>query len=324
MRAAYVERLGGPEQIRIGELPTPTPGPGEVLVRTEALAVNHVDTFVRSGGYPTPTPFPFVIGRDLVGWVAALGAGVDTFTPGDPVWCNSLGHHGRQGSFAEYAPVPAERLYPLPDGVAARDAVLVLHTGATAFLGLFTHARLARGETVVIGGAGGGVGTAAVQFAAAAGARVLATCGPDDAEWVRGCGADVLFDFHDEVIFDRLRDAAPDGADVYWDTSGHHDLVATLPLLAQGGRMLISAGLSAAAVLPVGPMYTRDVALLGFVISNASVTELAAAAAAIDAALTSGVLRERAALELPLAEARRAHELMESGAHPPGRILVIP
>src|SRR5512146_952654 len=109
-RAAYVTELGPPESIRVGELPAPQLSTSEVLVRTQALAVNHVDALVRSGRYPTRTPFPFIIGRDLVGVVAAVGEAVDGFREGEAVWCNSLGHHGRQGSFAEYAVVPQERL----------------------------------------------------------------------------------------------------------------------------------------------------------------------------------------------------------------------
>ncbi|MBO0687799.1 MAG: alcohol dehydrogenase catalytic domain-containing protein, partial [Candidatus Dormibacteraeota bacterium] len=116
MRAAYVTELGPPENIQLGELAEPKLGALDVLVRTQALAVNFVDTLIRSGRYPTPKTFPFVIGRDLVGVVAATGDAVDGFRAGDGVWCNSLGHGGRQGSFAGYAAVPSERLYPLPAG----------------------------------------------------------------------------------------------------------------------------------------------------------------------------------------------------------------
>jgi NADPH:quinone reductase-like Zn-dependent oxidoreductase len=110
MRAAYITELGPAEAIRVGELPVPVPGPTGVLVRVEVVVVDPVDTMVRSGAYRTATPFPFVVGRDLVGTVAEVGAGVAGFAAGDRVWCNSLGHGGRQGSFAEYAVVPGERL----------------------------------------------------------------------------------------------------------------------------------------------------------------------------------------------------------------------
>lgn len=118
MAAAYITSHGPADSIQAGDLPVPAPGPTDVLVRTEALSVNHVDTFVRSGAYRTHTPFPFIIGRDLVGTVATHGTGVPGFRAGDRVWCNSLGHDGRQGSFAQYALVPVERLYRLPEGVS--------------------------------------------------------------------------------------------------------------------------------------------------------------------------------------------------------------
>ena len=116
MRAACVERLGPPEAIAVGELAVPIPGPTDVLVAVELAAANPVDTFVRSGRYPTRVPFPFVVGRDLVGTVTGRGSGAP-FDVGERVWANSLGHDGRQGSFSAYAVVPADRCYRLPDGV---------------------------------------------------------------------------------------------------------------------------------------------------------------------------------------------------------------
>ena len=170
MRAAYITAHGPAEAITVGELPVPPVGPADVLVAVRVVAVDPVDTFVRSGEYATPVPFPFVIGRDLAGEVVAVGAGLPSFTPGDRVWCNSLGHEGRQGSFAEYAAVPAGRLYRVPDGVSLEGAVAVAHPAATAYLAWFAHGMLRLGETVYIGGAAGNVGSAAVTMAHAAGA----------------------------------------------------------------------------------------------------------------------------------------------------------
>jgi NADPH:quinone reductase-like Zn-dependent oxidoreductase len=151
MRAAYITELGPAEAIRVGELPVPVPGPTGVLVRVEVVVVDPVDTMVRSGAYRTPTPFPFVVGRDLVGTVAEVGAGVAGFPAGDRVWCNSLGHGGRQGSFADYAVVPGERLYHLPAGVDPVGAVAVAHPAATAYLALFRHGGLRPAEAVYVG-----------------------------------------------------------------------------------------------------------------------------------------------------------------------------
>lgn len=325
MRAAFIRRTGGVEQIEVGTLPVPRPGPTDVLVRVQASAVNRVDLFVRSGAYETPLPFPFVIGRDLVGTVERAGPGVQAdFQPGARVWCNSLGHHGRQGPFAEYAVVPGERLYHLPDGVDAEQAVATLHAAGTAHLGLVREARLQPGETLVVEGGAGGVGTAVVQMAHHMGARVIATAAAADADWCRASGADVVIDYHDARLAERIRDAAPDGVDVWWDTSGRNALARSLSLMALGGRIVVMSGLAGGDVaLPVGALYTRDLSLRGFAISNASVADLASAARHINALLAGGRLRLRIGARFPLAEAARAHELLAGGGAR-GRILVLP
>src|ERR671910_251240 len=206
---------------------------------------------VRSGAYPTPTPFPFVIGRDLVGTVAVASPGAPGFAPGDRVWCNSLGHDGRQGSFAEYAPVPAERLYHLPAGVDPVAAVAVLHPAATAYLALFRHGALRPGETVYVGGGAGNVGSVLTSLARLGGARVLAGARPEDAGWGRSAGAAEVVDYHDPDLRGRLRSLAPDGVDLYVDTSGHLDLPAVVDLLAARGRLVLLAGGGQRLTLPV-------------------------------------------------------------------------
>jgi NADPH:quinone reductase-like Zn-dependent oxidoreductase len=324
MRAAFIRATGGADKIEIGELPVPTPGPTDVLVHMEATTVNHVDLFVRSGAYHTHLPFPFVIGRDLVGTVVECGSGVSRFKAGDRVWCNSLGHHGRQGAFAEYAAVAADRLYPLPDGIDLKSAVAVLHTGATAHLGLVREAGLGAGETVLVEGAGGGVGSAIVQMATAVGARVIGTEAPAEHDWVQQLGADTVFDYHLEDLYQRIQAAAPAGIDVWWDTSGRNDFAHCLPLLARGGRAVVMSGLQGGGpALPVGAMYTRDITLHGFAISNASVSDLAHAARRINQLLEAGRLRARIGATFHLADAAKAQQAMASGSVR-GRIVVTP
>lgn len=322
MRAAYVTELGPPENIRVGELPMPPVSAFEVLVRTHALAVNHVDTLIRSGRYATRTPFPFVIGRDLVGVVAAVGDAIDGFQVGDAVWCNSLGHHGRQGSFAEYAVVPQDRLYPLPHGADPAETVALLHAAATAYLGLFREARLRYGETVVVSGAGGAVGTSAVQLSAASGSHVIATARAEDADWCRFAGAEAVFDYRDPELWNRIAAATPDGVDVFFETSRRYAFEQTLPLLARGGRFVLITGIGSTVPLPLDQLYLRDASLRGFVISNATVTDLADAATAINDSISRGLLRVRIGTRLPLEESARAHRLMENGTR--GRIVVFP
>lgn len=312
MRAAYVERLGGPGEIRIGTLPDPPLGPDDVVIRAEAMAVNHVDCFVRSGAYRTPLEFPFVIGRDVVGTVVAAGDRVTRVAPGERIWCNSLGYDGRQGSFSELVAVPLDRAYPLPDGVDSAAAVSVLHTMGTAYLGLVREGDLAEGDAVFVGGAGGGVGSAAVQLAAARGARVLASAAPDDFDWVRSCGAQEVFDYHDDSLFDSLHEHAPSGVDIYWDCSGHHDFEATVPIMAMRGRIIVAAGITSSDLVPTGALYTHDLSIRGFAISNAPLGDLRLAADDINAMLAAHRVRSRIGRDLPLAEAAAAHRLMES------------
>ncbi|MET3176421.1 UNVERIFIED_ORG: NADPH:quinone reductase-like Zn-dependent oxidoreductase [Arthrobacter sp. UYCu721] len=323
MQAAFIREPGPAESIEVGALPVPELGPTDVLVKNIAFAVNHVDTFVRSGAYKTHTPFPFVVGRDLVGTVAAIGTGVTNFQPGDSVWCNSLGHDGRQGSFAEYAVVSSERLYKLPETVNPLDAVGVLHTAATAHIGLFREAKIKPGDTIFVAGAAGGVGSAVVQMASAAGARVIASASARDVQWTLSCGADEVIDYRDPQLWTRIVDAAPDGVDIWWDNSGNHDFEALIPLLSRGARVLVMAGLGAQPALPVGGLYTRDASLHGFAISNATTSDLAAAANMINHLLQSKRLGSRVGITLPLSETAQAHLKMEDHA-PPGRIVVIP
>jgi len=323
MIAAVIRATGGPERIEIARLPVPTPGPRQVLVRFEASEVNHVDALIRAGGYRTAMAIPFVIGRDLVGTVVDRGAQVDRLAVGDRVWCNSLGHDGRAGSYAELVAIDVERVYPLPDGVAPEDAAIVLHGAGTAWIGLVREAGLRPGETVVVGGAAGAVGSAAVQLAAGMGARVIAVARPRDADWCRESGAEVVVDASSAERVERIRAAAPDGVDVWWETNGRLGLETCLPLLRRGGRVLVTADPGGPLALPVGALYRDDACLLGFVISNASVDDLASAALAINRLLAAGRLHGRRGASYRLADAAAAHAALESG-EVRGRILITP
>lgn len=323
MQAAFIRQTGGTEIIEIDALPVPELGPTDVLVQAQASTVNHVDCFVRSGAYETHLPLPFVLGRDLVGTVVATGTGVADFHEGDRVWTNSLGYGGRQGALAEYAVVNTDRLYPLPDGVDPQEAAPVLHTAATAYLGLVRDARLTPGETIFIAGGAGGVGSCLIQLATVMGARVIASASVRDQQWCRELGADVVLDYRDENLPAKIAAAAPRGIDVWWDTSGHHHLETALPLMNKRSRMLVMAGMGAEPSLPVGQLYTRDIQLLGFAMSNATVTDLAEAAKMINALLQRGDLRARIGRTYRLSQAAEAHEAMEQHTVR-GRILVLP
>ncbi|MEU3682146.1 NADPH:quinone reductase [Streptomyces sp. NPDC030592] len=324
MRAAYIDAVGPADAIRYGELPVPSVGPTDVLVRVSAVAADPVDTFVRSGAYATSLPTPFVVGRDLVGEVAATGPGAAGLAVGQRVWCNSLGHGGRQGSFAQYATVAAERLYPVPTGVDEEHLVAAAHPAASAWLALFRHGRLRAGETVYVGGGAGNVGGAAVSLAARAGARVVATARARDAEAVRELGAAEVLDHHAPDLGERLRAAAPDGYDVHLDTSGRGVLADAVESLARGGRLVAMVGLgSGPAALPVSRLYTRDASIVGFAISNATTADLAEAARGVVGVLTRTPWRPRIADRLPLSRTAEAHHRLEAG-RVRGRLVLTP
>ena len=324
MRAAYVTELGSADTIRVGEVDVPPLGPTDVLVRVYVAAVDPVDCFVRSGAYPTHTPFPFVVGRDLVGEVVARGSGVVEFAVGERVWCNSLGHDGRQGATAEYALVPADRLYRLPDDVDPVTAVAVLHPTATAQLALFTHGGLQAGETVYIAGGAGHVGSAAVVLAARAGARVVTSASAGDAEHCRALGAHTVLDYRAAELGERLRAAAPGGVDLHLNTAGKHDLEMAVDVLARRGRIVLMAGISAVPRLPVGRLYTRGGSTVGFAISNATIPELSAAAVRINQLLAAGDIAPRRVTEFQLSETAQAHRRLESGDARGTRFVVRP
>lgn len=324
MRAAFIERRGSADEIRYGDLPVPEVGPADVLVQVEAVAVNQVDTFVRSGAYPTPLPFPFVIGRDLVGTVVARGPGVAGFGVGDRVWSNSLGHGGRQGAAAEYAAVGATRAYPVPAGLDPAAMVSVVHPAATAYLALHVHGGLRGGDTVLIAGAAGHVGRAATVMATRAGARVIATAGAGDLDLCRHLGADVVVDYRHPDLARMLAGAAPEGVDLHLNTSGRQSLAAALPLMAPRGRVVVMAGLEARPVLPIGPLYTRDIGIVGFAISNASTPDLAAAARRVNQLVADGVLAAGPVEVLPLSAAADAHRRVEGGEVRGTRLVLVP
>lgn len=312
MDAAFVERLGPPDNIRHGTLPPPVPGPDEVLVDVLATTVNPVDTFVRSGAFRTEVVLPLVLSRDLVGTVAAS---VNGFTAGEPVWCNSLGHGGRQGAAASQAVVAADRLYRLPSGADPVAAVSMVHPAATAYLALHTHGK--PGARVLVIGGGGNVGSAAVSMAVSSGATVFTTASARDLDYCRSLGA-VAIDYRDPGL------AWPSEVDLIVECAGVNDLETLVGLLAPRGRIVVLAGAATRPVLPVGPLYMNDCSIAGFVISHATVAELADAAAEINRLLASGVLRPRAVEELPLREARRTHERMENSELHGRRVVLRP
>jgi NADPH2:quinone reductase len=313
MKAAYILETGSPDVIRVGELPRPEPARGQVLVKVEAVAVNPIDTYIRSGAVAMQLPKPFVIGCDLAGVVESVGDGVSGFEPGMRVWCSNQGLLGRQGTFAEYAAVDADWLHPLPKGVAAWDAAAVALVAITAHLGLFRDAKLGSGETIAVIGGTGGVGSMVVQMAKLAGARVITTAGSDaKVEAAKGLGADEVIGYHRESIGEGLQRCAPQGVDVFWETRREPDFDVAVAAMKERGRMILMAGRDARPPFPVGPFYVKECSLKGMVMFKATPREVAESAHEINRWLAEGRLKANISHTLPLAEAAEAHRLQEA------------
>lgn len=312
MKTAYIETPGPPEAIVFGELPKPEPADGQVLVKVSAVAVNPIDVYVRSGMIDMRIPRPYVVGCDLAGTVEAVGRGVTRFKPGDRVWGSNQGIFHRQGTFAEYAAVGAQWLYPTPESVDDRQAAACALVGITAHLGLFRRAGLRAGETVLVHGGAGGVGSCVVQMAAAAGARVIATAGDDEkADLCRRLGAERVVNYRTENLNAALANFAPKGVDVWFETLREQDFDLILGHMTVGGRIVVVAGRDARPTLPIGTFYTRDCSLLGFAMFNAPADAQREAAEQINGWLAEGKLRANIGRVMPLAEAAAAHRLQE-------------
>jgi NADPH2:quinone reductase len=313
MKAAYYETTGGPEVIRYGDLPTPEPKPGEVRVKVGAAALNPIDTYIRSGAVAMALPKPFVPGCDLAGTVEAVGLGVTRFKVGDRVWGSNQGLLGRQGTFAEFACVAEDFLYPTPDGVGDEDAAAVALVGITAHLGLFQCARLAAGETVFVNGGTGGVGAAVVQMAKAVGGKAVTTVGSaEKAKLARELGADCVINYKSDDVAAKVKEfTAGKGVQVWYETQREPDYDRIVEMMAPRGRIVIMAGRQARPPFPHGPFYVKGLSLFGFAMFNAQAAEQRACAEDINRWLREKKLRALVGKKLPLREAAEAHRLQE-------------
>jgi NADPH2:quinone reductase len=312
MKAAYINAPGPPESIVYGELPTPQPTGSQVLVKVAATAVNPIDTYIRSGAVAMALPQPFIVGCDLAGIVEATGPDAKRFKAGDRVWCSCQGILGRQGTFAEYAAVDEDFLYPIPDGVSDETAAACALVSLTAHLGLVREASLKASETLFVNGGTGGVGSMVVQMAKALGARVVTTAGSEEKLAKAGeLGADLAINYKTDDVPARVKEFAPEGINVWWETLREPDFDRTVSLLAPRGRMILMAGRDARPPFPVGPFYVKGCRLYGFAMFNATTDELRAAADDVNRWLAAGNVKPCIDRVLPLAETATAHRLQE-------------
>jgi NADPH2:quinone reductase len=278
-----------------------------------------------------PLPLPFIPGCDLAGTVEAVGPGCRLFKVGDRVWGSNQGLLGRQGTFAEYAAVAEEWLYPTPAGIADSAAAALALVGITAHIGLFRCARLQAGETVFVNGGTGGVGSMVLQQAKAAGARVIATVGsPDKAETCRKWGADCVINYKTEHVDAAIKEFTKDqGVNVWYETQREPDFLRTFPLISKRGRMIVMAGRQAQPVFPLGAFYPRDLSLFGFAMFNATPDEQRRAAEDINRWLAEKKLQVAIGKIFPLPDAALAHRLQEENTlHKSGtlagKIVIVP
>jgi NADPH:quinone reductase-like Zn-dependent oxidoreductase len=341
MKAAIFHEYGGPEVIRIAEVPRPEPGPAEVLIRVRAAAMNHLDLWVRRG-IGIETTMPHIGGSDIAGLVEALGPGVQGLAPGERVvvnpslfcghcpWCvrgeeplcvayRILGEH-TDGGFAEFVSVPATGVYPIPDSVSFEQAAALPISYQTAWRALVSRAALRPAEDVLVIGASGGTATAAVQIAKLMGARVFAvTRGEQNVEGVRRLGADIVYD-RAQVDFSRelYRDTGKRGVDVVVENVGEPTWQSSVRALARNGR-LVTYGATAGpkASLDLRVMFWKQLQIIGTTMASRAEFE-----AMLRVALR-GELRPVIDTVMPLDQARAAHERLETGEQF-GKLVLIP
>jgi len=243
MRAAAIDRFGGPGALSIHELPVPSVGPSEVLIALDTAGVGGWDADMRGGWWPEGRPrFPLVLGTDGAGRVAAVGARVRRFKVGDRVWAYSF-PNPKGGFYAEYAAVSADKVAPVPRPLDLRHAGAAAATGMTALQGVDGALHVRQREAVIIHGAAGGVGSLAIQFAKRRGASVLATAsGRDGLALVRRLGADAAVDARREDIAAAARRFAPEGVDAVLAFAGGKPLTKCLDALRRGGRVAYPNG----------------------------------------------------------------------------------
>ena len=321
MKAICVSEFGGPEVLRLEDVPDPRPPQsGEVVVRVNAAGVNPYDTYMRSGAYGSGNPaLPFTPGSDAAGVVESVATDVD-LTPGDRVYTTGT----ITGAYAELALCKRSQVHPLPERVSYAQGAGVYVPYATAYRALFQLARARPGESLLVHGASGGVGLAAVQFARAAGMKVIGTAGSDEGlQLVKKEGALEAInhrstDYHKQIL--ELTNG--DGVDVILEVLANVNLDHDLKMLAYRGRIVVVGSRGKVEINPRDIM-TREAAIFGVFLWKVPGAEASEANAALQAGLGNGTLRPVIAAELPLASAPEAHRrVMEAGAR--GRIVLIP
>lgn len=323
MKAIRIHAQGGPESLRFEEVADPVPAEGQALVRIEAVGVNFIDVYHRTGLYKVPS-LPFTPGQEAAGTVEAVGAGVSDFAPGDAV-----AYTGVMGSYAEKAVVPADRLVRLPEGLSARDGAAAMLQGMTAHYLAVSTFPLNPGDSCLVHAAAGGVGLLLCQIAKMRGARVFATTSTEDkARLAREAGADEVILYTEQDFAAEVRRlTGGQGVQVVYDGVGRATFDKSLDSLARRGTMVLF-GQSSGPVPPFDPsvlnakgsLYLTRPSLFHYIATR---EELTLRAADVLGWIRDGRLKLRIGLELPLRDAAEAHRALE-GRETTGKVLLLP
>jgi len=320
MRAVTAPEPGGPEALKVNDLPDPEPGVGEVVIEIVASAVNRADMLQRQGFYPAPKGASDVLGLECSGRISAVGAAVEGWAVGDEV-CALLSH----GGYAEKVAVPAGQVMPIPGGVEVKSAGGIPEVACTVWSNVFMIAGLQPDETLLVHGGAGGIGNFAIQLAKALGATVLTTAGSaEKLELCESLGADRAINYHHENFVEVLKEHG--GADVILDNMGAKYLSRNVDALATEGRLVV-IGMQGGtkAEVDLGMLMGKRGAVIATSLRARPPEEKAAICASVVEhvwpLIAEGKVRTFVHEEVPLEEPWRAHELMESGSHS-GKILL--
>ncbi len=325
MRAVIITKPGGPTSLRVTELPDPVPEHGQVLISVEASGINRADIHQREGNYPPPAGAPQWPGLEVSGTVIAVGDGVTSVQVTDRVCALLAG-----GGYAEKVAVAEGLVLPVPDAVSLADAAALPEAIATVWSTVFMNAELRTGETLLVHGGSGGIGTMAIQLAKALGCRVAVTCGSEaKLAACRELGADILINYRTQDFVEELRSATEGrGADVILDPIGGAYLDRNLRALAPHGRLELIANQSAVAgELSVGRLMSTWGTVHASTLRARTLANKEAIIASVRATawplVASGLVKPVVDEKFPLNEAHLAHEKMEAGSHI-GKLLLVP
>ncbi len=324
MRAIMVREFGPPEVMKLEEVPDPVPQRGQVLVRVRTAGVNPVDTYIRSGIYARKPALPYIPGFDAAGVVEAIGADVDRVRVSQRVYTTGVVPGGLNGAYAELALCEASQVYPLPDRVTFQQGAGISTPCATAARAILQRGQARPGEWVLVHGASGGVGTAAVQMARALGLTVIGTAGTDAGlDLVRRQGAQHALNHRTSGYLDEvMKLTGGRGVDLVLEMLANVNLEKDLTVLALRGRVCVIGNRGTIEIDPRKTM-AKDAAILGVQLANTTPKEMQSLHAFIGASLESGTLTPVVGREFPLTEAPQAHvAVMEPGAR--GKIVLVP